>query len=179
MDCNFNIGIHHGSLSKNHRQKVEEYFSKGKIDTIISTSSLELGIDWQHVDQVIIIGTPKNINKLIQRTGRSNHNYLGTAKSILIPTNQFEYLECISAKKLAEEMKFEFVKERIGAKDVLCQHLLLLSCGNGFNPKSTFLEIKKAFPYKKLLFSEFNQILKFIKDGGYVLNSYKDGIKLI
>ena len=54
-----------------------------QIDIIISTSSLELGVDWQNVDQVIIIGTPKNINRLIQRTGRSNHNHFGVAKSYL------------------------------------------------------------------------------------------------
>ena len=95
---------------------MEDNFSKGKLDVIVSTSSLELGIDWDHVDQVILIGTPKNINRLIQRTGRSNHNHQGIAKSFLIPTNQFEYLECISAKKLAEDMKFESLPDELVLK---------------------------------------------------------------
>ena len=68
LDPNLTIGIHHGSLFKEHRLRVESHFALGKIDIIISTSSLELGVDWQNVDQVIIIGTPKNINRLIQRT---------------------------------------------------------------------------------------------------------------
>ena len=88
---------------KNIDLKLKAVLILGKIDIIISTSSLELGIDWQNVDQVIIIGTPKNINRLIQRTGRSNHTHLGVPKSYLIPTNQFEYLECISAKKLLKK----------------------------------------------------------------------------
>tara|TARA_B100000287_G_scaffold93107_1_gene85277 strand:- start:2561 stop:4912 length:2352 start_codon:yes stop_codon:yes gene_type:complete len=173
LDPNLTIGIHHGSLFKEHRLRVESHFASGKIDIIISTSSLELGVDWQNVDQVIIIGTPKNINRLIQRTGRSNHTHLGVAKSYLIPTNQFEYLECISAKKLAEKMEFDSMKEKEGSKDVLCQYLLLLSCGKGFLPSSTYLEIKKTFSYSKLTFFEFNEILSFIKNGGYVLNNYK------
>jgi ATP-dependent Lhr-like helicase len=152
---------------------VEDNFSKGKLDVIVSTSSLELGIDWDHVDQVILIGTPKNINRLIQRTGRSNHNHQGIAKSFLIPTNQFEYLECISAKKLAEDMKFESLPRRTGAKDVLCQHLLLLACGKGFCPKNTYSEVIKASPYRSLPFDEYIKILEFIKNGGYVLNNYK------
>ena len=167
------VNIHHGSLSAKHRNEVEDNFSKGKLDVIVSTSSLELGIDWDHVDQVILIGTPKNINRLIQRTGRSNHNHQGIAKSFLIPTNQFEYLECISAKKLAEDMKFESLPRRTGAKDVLCQHLLLLACGKGFCPKNTYSEVIKASPYRSLPFDEYIKILEFIKNGGYVLNNYK------
>ena len=144
LNSSTKVSIHHGSLSAKHRNEVEDNFSNGKLDVIVSTSSLELGIDWDHVDQVILIGTPKNINRLIQRTGRSNHNHQGIAQSFLIPTNQFEYLECISAKKLAEDMKFESLPRRTGAKDVLCQHLLLLACGKGFCPKNTYSEIIKA-----------------------------------
>ena len=55
---------------QNTEMKWKITFLKGKLDVIVSTSSLELGIDWDHVDQVILIGTPKNINRLIQRTGR-------------------------------------------------------------------------------------------------------------
>jgi len=173
LNPNTKVNIHHGSLSTKHRNEVEDNFSKGKLDVIVSTSSLELGIDWDHVDQVILIGTPKNVNRLIQRTGRSNHNHYATAKSFLIPTNQFEYLECISAKKLAEKMKFDSVPKRKGAKDVLCQHLLLLACGKGFCPKNTYTEVIKAFPYRSLSFNEYMEILEFVKNGGYVLNNYK------
>ena len=63
---NYKLGLHHGSLSKEHRQKTENLFINEKIDTIISTSSLELGIDFKNIDQVLNIGTPKSINRLIQ-----------------------------------------------------------------------------------------------------------------
>ena len=73
---NHKIGLHHGSLSKEHRQKTEKQFMSEEINTIISTSSLELGIDFINMDQVINIGTPKSINRLIQRAGRSQHFFL-------------------------------------------------------------------------------------------------------
>ncbi len=172
------LGIHHGSLSKKHRFKTEKLFSENKIDAIVSTSSLELGVDWKNVDQIINVGTPKNINRLVQRTGRSNHNYFGVPVSYLIPTNKFEYLECISAKQLAEKMNYEKIRERIGSKDVLCQHLLLLACNKGFRELDSFNEIKKALGYKNLEYSEFKEIISFVKDGGYLLNNYKKWSKL-
>ena len=56
------------------------------------------------------------------------------------------------SKKTSEKMKFDSIKEKEGSKDVLCQYLLLLSCGRGFLASSTYLEIKKTFSYSKLTF---------------------------
>ena len=147
---NYKIGLHHGSLSKEHRQKTENLFIKEEIDTIISTSSLELGIDFKNLDQVVNIGTPKSINRLVQRAGRSNHYFTGIPISYLIPTNKFEFLECVATKKLAEKMEFDSIETKYGSKDVLCQHLLLLACNEGLNPIKTFQEIKKSYSYSQI-----------------------------
>lgn len=175
---NFNLGLYHSSLSREHRIKTEKLFLENKIDAIICTSSLELGIDFDNVDQVINIGTPKSINRLIQRAGRSNHSFYGVPTSYLIPTNKFEFLECISSKELAENDKFDFYKTQTGSKDVICQHLLLLACNQGIFPIKTFQEIKRAFPYKQLKYKEFLEILSFVENGGYLLNNYKKWNKL-
>ena len=92
---NYKLGLHHGSLSKEHRQKTENLFINEKIDTIISTSSLELGIDFKNIDQVLNIGTPKSINRLIQRSEDQTIIFMEFPTSYLIPTNKFEFLECI------------------------------------------------------------------------------------
>ena len=175
---NYKIGLHHGSLSKEHRQKTENLFIKEEIDTIISTSSLELGIDFKNLDQVVNIGTPKSINRLVQRAGRSNHYFTGIPISYLIPTNKFEFLECVATKKLAEKMEFDSIETKYGSKDVLCQHLLLLACNEGLNPIKTFQEIKKSYSYSHIKYQEFLEIINFIRDGGYVLNNYKKWDKL-
>ena len=174
----YKIGLHHGSLSKEHRQKTENLFIKEEINTIISTSSLELGIDFKNLDQVVNIGTPKSINRFVQRAGRSNHYFTGIPISYLIPTNKFEFLECVATKKLAEKMEFDSIETKYGSKDVLCQHLLLLACNEGLNPIKTFQEIKKSFSYSHIKYQEFLEIINFIRDGGYVLNNYKKWDKL-
>ena len=63
------IGIYHGSLSKNIRMETEKKFKVGDINCVVSTSSLEMGIDWKNIDKIINIGAPKSVNKIIQRTG--------------------------------------------------------------------------------------------------------------
>ena len=97
------IGIYHSSLSKKIRQETEQKIKNNEINSIISTSALEMGIDWKNIEMVINIGTPKSVNRLIQRTGRSNHNYKQISKSIIIPTNKFEYLESIALRNLIKK----------------------------------------------------------------------------
>ena len=68
------IAVHHGSLEKNLRLKVENNLSIGLVDCVVATSSLELGLDYGDVEKIIQVGAPKGINRLLQRVGRSNHN---------------------------------------------------------------------------------------------------------
>ena len=75
------IGIYHGSLSKNIRMETEKKFKVSDINCVVSTSSLEMGIDWKNIDKIINIGAPKSVNKIIQRTGRSNHQYNSISES--------------------------------------------------------------------------------------------------
>ena len=109
-DNNLRIAIHHGSLEKEIRRKVESLMSLGKIDCVVATSSLDLGIDWGDVDLVIQIGSPKGISRFLQRIGRSNHRFDEPSNALLVPSNRFEYLECLSAinsikNKLLDETK--------------------------------------------------------------------------
>ena len=83
-----------------------------KINSVISTSSLEMGIDWKNIDKILNIGAPKSVNKIIQRTGRSNHQHDGISEAILIPTNKFEYLECLALKNLISNNQFDKIKEK-------------------------------------------------------------------
>jgi len=74
-DDHLPIGLHHGSLAKETRQKVEAAMSAGELRAVVSTSSLDLGIDWGAVDLVVQIGAPKGVARLVQRIGRANHRF--------------------------------------------------------------------------------------------------------
>src|SRR6202043_2613782 len=91
------IALHHGSLDVAQRRKVEDAMAAGRLRAVVATSSLDLGIDWGGVDQVIQVGAPKGVSRLLQRVGRANHRMDEASRAILVPANRFEVLECEAA----------------------------------------------------------------------------------
>ena len=94
---NLPIALHHGSLDIAQRRKVEAAMAEGRLRAVIATSSLDLGIDWGGVDQVLQVGAPKGVSRLLQRIGRANHRLDEPSHAILVPANRFEVLECEAA----------------------------------------------------------------------------------
>ncbi len=91
------IGIHHGSLAREQRERVEAAMAAGQLRAVVCTGSLDLGIDWGDVDLVVQVGAPKNVKRLVQRIGRANHRYNAPSKALLLPANRFEVVECQAA----------------------------------------------------------------------------------
>ena len=91
------IALHHGSLSKEQRLKVEAAMASGVLRAVVATSSLDLGVDWASVDLVVQIGAPKGVSRMVQRIGRANHHLSRPSRALLVPTNRFEVLECQAA----------------------------------------------------------------------------------
>ena len=91
------IGLHHGSLAREARLKVEAAMAAGELRAVVATGSLDLGLDWGDVDLVIQIGAPKNVRRLVQRIGRANHRYDAPSRALMVPANRFEVIECHAA----------------------------------------------------------------------------------
>ena len=177
-ESNLKIAIHHGSLEKEIRRKVESLMSLGKLDCVVATSSLDLGIDWGKVDLVVQIGSPKGIARFLQRIGRSNHRFDEPSKALLVPSNRFEYLECISTIASIKANLLDEVKDKDGSLDVLAQHILGVACSNPFQIDELYLQIKKAWPYRGLKKQNFNEVLEFVRNGGYSLKHYEQYAKI-
>ena len=96
------------------------------------TSSLDLGIDWGDVDLVINVGAPKGASRLLQRIGRANHRMDEPSRGVLVPANRFEVLECRAAIDAVAANAQDTPPLRIGALDVLAQHVLGCACGVPF-----------------------------------------------
>ena len=86
------IAIHHGSLELEQRHRVEAAMAQGALRAVVATSSLDLGIDWGGVDQVLQVGAPKGVSRLLQRVGRANHRMDEASRALLVPANRFEVL---------------------------------------------------------------------------------------
>ena len=177
-EINLKIAVHHGSLEKEIRRKVENMMSLGQLDCVVATSSLDLGIDWGNVNLVIQIGSPKGIARFLQRIGRSNHRLNEPSKAILVPSNRFEYLECVSAISSIKEKILDETKEKEGSLDVLAQHILGVACCKPFEVNELFVEIKKSWPYRNLQMGKFLEVLEFVKNGGYSLKNYDQYSKI-
>lgn len=166
------IGIHHGSLSRDQREKVEAAMVRGDLRAIVCTGSLDLGIDWGDVDLVIQIGAPKNVKRLIQRIGRANHRYNAPSKAVLVPANRFEVVECVAALEAAKAHDLDGDPRGDGPRDVLCQHILIAACAGPFDATELFHEIKTVGAYANLSRAAFDDCLDFCATGGYALRAY-------
>ncbi len=166
------IGIHHGSLDRQQRERVEAAMVRGDLRAIVCTGSLDLGIDWGDVDLVIQIGAPKNVKRLVQRIGRANHRYNAPSKALLVPANRFEVVECVAALEAARAHDLDGEPRGSGPRDVLCQHILIAASAGPFDASALFTEMTTAGPYAHLSRDEFDACLEFCATGGYALRAY-------
>ncbi|WP_170441483.1 ligase-associated DNA damage response DEXH box helicase [Ruegeria arenilitoris] len=166
------IGIHHGSLDRQQRERVEAAMVRGDLRAIVCTGSLDLGIDWGDVDLVIQIGAPKNVKRLVQRIGRANHRYNAPSKALLVPANRFEVVECVAALEAARAHDLDGEPRGPGPRDVLCQHTLIAACAGPFDADTLYAEVTSAGPYADLSRAAFDACLEFCATGGYALRAY-------
>ncbi len=166
------IGVHHGSLAKEARQRVEGAMADGKLRALVATASLDLGVDWGDVDCVIQMGAPKGSSRLLQRIGRANHRLDESSEAIVVPGNRFEYLEARAALDAVDAGELDADIFREGALDVLAQHVMACACAAPFHQDALLDEIRSALPYSALPTDTFERVLGFIRDGGYSLKAY-------
>ncbi|MDZ7283714.1 ligase-associated DNA damage response DEXH box helicase [Sphingomonas sanguinis] len=178
-DKSLPIGVHHGSLSLEARQKVEAAMADGQLRALVATASLDLGVDWGDVDCVIQMGAPKGSSRLLQRIGRANHRLDESSRAILVPGNRFEYLEARAALDAVEAGELDPDIFRQGALDVLAQHVMACACAAPFEQGALLDEIRSAMPYSALDDETFDRVLRFIADGGYALRAYDKFKRLV
>ncbi len=171
-DDSLPIGIHHGSLDRTQRERVEAAMVRGDLRAIVCTGSLDLGIDWGDVDLVIQIGAPKNVKRLVQRIGRANHRYNAPSKALLVPANRFEVVECVAALEAVLAGELDGDPRGPGPRDVLCQHILITACAGPFEADALFAEVTSAGAYAALTRAQFDACLDFCATGGYALRAY-------
>ena len=177
-DDNLPIALHHGSLDVGQRRRVEDAMAAGRLRAVVATSSLDLGIDWGEVDLVINVGAPKGASRLLQRIGRANHRMDEPSRGVLVPANRFEVLECRAAIDAVAANAQDTPPLRIGALDVLAQHVLGCACGVPFDADELYAEVTTAAPYAGLTRADFDATIDFVATGGYALKSYERFAKI-
>ena len=168
------IALHHGSLDREVRQWVEDAVRDRKLRAVVCTSSLDLGVDFAPVDQVLQIGSPKGVARLLQRAGRSGHRPGEISRITVVPTQALELVEAAAARGAAAERRVEARVPIEGALDVLVQHLVTCALGGGFVPAEMVRELRATHAYRALTDTEWQWALDFVVHGGASLNAYPE-----
>ena len=166
------IALHHGSLAAEQRRKVEAAMARGELRAVVCTSTLDLGIDWGDVDLVIQLASPKGASRMVQRIGRANHRLDEPSRALFVPANRFEMLECQAAREAIAENKLDGDPPRVGALDVLAQHVMGCAVSEPFDMLALYDEVRSAGPYRDLPWEDFEAVVDFVSTGGYALKTY-------
>lgn len=173
------IAMHHGSISKELRDWVEDQLHEGKLKAVVCTSSLDLGVDFRPVETVIQVGSPKGVARFLQRAGRSGHQPGAVSKIYFLPTNSLELTE---GAALREAMHRNIVEDRLPylrSFDVLIQYLITLAVSDGFRQEEILNEVRSTVSYNSITDEEWNWLLSFITTGGEALTAYNEYRKVV
>jgi len=161
------LAAHHGSLSREIRLGVEEMLKKGSLKCVVSSTSLELGIDIGYIDNVVQLGSPKSITRAIQRIGRSGHKFYDVARGEIIVVNRDDLVECSVMLYSANKKLLDKFSTPMNALDVLAQHIVGMSLTKKWKVDDAYKLVKNAYPYHNLQKSDFIALLEYLS-GSYV-----------
>jgi ATP-dependent Lhr-like helicase len=198
------VALHHGSLDRELRGQVESGLKSGSLLAVVCTSSLDLGVDFTEVDQVVQIGSPKGVARLLQRAGRSGHQPGRASRVVCVPTNALELVEFAAARGAIESLQIESRFPVRLALDVLVQHLVGLGCGVllpplasaspsatppaaeaagaspiGFHAEQALAEVRSTHAFADLTDQHWRWCLDFCVRGGPSLQAYPQYARLV
>ena len=154
--------VHHGSLSKEQRQEVEQSLREGSLRLLCATSSMELGIDVGEIDQVLQVGCPRTISGTMQRLGRAGHNPSRTSVMYLFPRTPAESVLCGMTAKLASEGKVERMSPPEGCLDVLAQHLVSMAAFKSYTLEEAMEILPRAWPFRNVTRADVESVLEML-----------------
>lgn len=166
------IAVHHGSIEREKRHEVETGLAEGRLRAVVCSTSLELGVDYSSVDQVLLIGAPRGVSRAMQRLGRSGHRVGGVAKGSLVPLSLPDLIECIALRQAASDGKLDPLRVPAAPLDVLAQVLLGMSIEQAWHPDDAYALVRRSGPYGDLRRTDFDAVLQYLGGGGKVLQPY-------
>ena len=173
------IALHHGSLDRNLRSRVEEMLRDGRLTCVVATSSLDLGVDFTPVDQVIQIGGAKGVARLLQRAGRSGHGPGRASRLRCAPSHALEMLEYAAARRAVAAGRIEARRPLRNCLDVLSQHLVTRVLGEPATPATLLAEVRDSHAFAELEAGPWQWTLEFLLRGGPALKAYPEYRRLV
>ena len=159
------VAAHHGSLSKDRRQRVESRLRSGDLRALVATASLELGIDIGPVELACQIGSPRSFATLLQRVGRSNHSRGGIPAGRLYPTSRDELVECAALLRGARSGRLDALQVPVGPLDILAQQMVAECAAADWAEDDLLALFRRAAPYAELTADDFADVAELVSEG--------------
>ncbi len=161
------IAAHHSSLSRESRLEVEDMLKKGSLRCVVSSTSLELGVDVGTIENVVQLGSPKSVTRAVQRIGRAGHSYKATAKGEIIVLNRDDLIECSVLLDAALKKHLDAFVVPQNALDVLAQHIIGMSLTKKWDIDEAYNVIKGVYAYHNLPKDDYMSLINYLA-GNYV-----------
>ena len=173
------VALHHGSLDRKLRIDIEDRLRAGDLSCVVCTSSLDLGVDFSPVDQVMQVGSPKGVARLLQRAGRSGHRPGAQSRILCVPGNVMELVEIAAVRRALANNRIESREPPELSLDVLSQHLVTIAMGSGFIESDMLEEVRSTHCFRQLSDSQWQWVMDFIMRGGQALHGYPQYHKVL
>jgi len=159
------VGVHHGSLPREERERVEQAFKSGALKALVCTSTLELGIDVGSVDLVVQYMSPRQVTSLVQRVGRSGHTLGKISKGVLVTVSADDVLESSASIHSAAEGRIEPTRPFSDSLDVLAHQIAgYLMDFETMDAPRLLGEVRKAAPFRDLSEDAFLRTAKYLAE---------------
>lgn len=173
------LALHHSSIDMHIRQWIEDALSEGKLKAVVSTSSLDLGVDFKPVDTVIQVGSSKGVARFMQRAGRSGHSPFEISKIYFVPTHSLELIEIAALKEAVKAQTIENREPQVLTYDVLVQFLITIALGGGFKEDEIKPIIQNTFAFFEMTDEDWRWCISFITQGGLLGKNYEEFHKVV
>lgn len=173
------LALHHGSLDPALRQQVEDGLRGGTLRCVVATSSLDLGVDFPEVDQVLQLGSPKGVARLRQRAGRARHRPGASGEIVCIPSHALELAEYAAVRHALDGGVVEARRPLQLSLDVLAQHCISRALAGGFEADALLAQVRRTHAFADVTDAQWQAVLEFIVQGGRALSQYPDFHKVV
>ena len=165
---------HHGSMDKAIRLDVEQRLKNGYLRCVVSSSSLEMGIDIGSVDLVIQVGSPGSIATALQRIGRAGHQVDGLPRARFLPISPHDLLEIVALQTGILRGSMDILKFPENCLDVLAQFLIGLSIIKEWDIDDAYELATASWPYRNLPYDDYIEVLDLLEDERRIWIDWED-----
>jgi ATP-dependent helicase Lhr and Lhr-like helicase len=156
------VAAHHSALDRQRRRAIESALRAGEIRVVITSTSLELGVDIGTADLAVQVGLPGGVARCVQRVGRAGHRRGAQSRGLLLAATTSELAGAVVTARAARAGRIEPLKMIRTPLDVVCQQIIGMACAGETRVDDAYELVRKAGPMAELARTDFDDCLSFL-----------------